>query len=180
MPLPFDPLLAGYLAAAGGPNALPSRPQPWPVRLFSRREQADYYMGQSGIFLETALAAVTHVVARTPLFTSHPEAGNDTSGAIPMRRRPGDVIEIHAGVLGVNAGLATALTLEIWGGELAAGAYRHWVREPVTLAAADAQIARYGIGRTLEAGPRFWFARLRFVDLVAVPATPMVQWFVSA
>lgn len=180
MPLPFDPTLGIYLAAAGGPTVGAGPVRPWPRRVDPNIQAADYYIGESGIYSETVLG-VAYVVARTPLFCSHPEAGIDTRQAVPMRRRPGDTIEIHAGVFNPVGFGPTGMVLEVWTAE-APDRFTHWGRTTVVLTAADALIASYGIGRTLEAGPRFWYARLRFPDLEAAPVNPyrLVRWFVSA
>lgn len=180
MPLPFDPALGIYLAASGGPKVVPGAVHPWPVRLDPGIKAADYYIGESGIYTETVLG-VPYVVARTPLFCSATEAGIDTRQSVPMRRRPGDQIEIHAGVFNPIGFGPTGMVLEVWAAE-SPDRFTHWGREPVTLSAANALIGAYGIGRTLEAGPRFWYARLRFPDLQAAPVNPyrLVQWFVKA
>jgi hypothetical protein len=144
----------------------------FPKRIPISPPQADYWRGWCPFNLIQNIGGANEVEARSPVFCSHPEGGADAPGnAWNIVRRPGDWIEIHGGVVNVSGAFpATALSLELWGSETNDAGSFHWIRTSVDLTAAQALRANYGVGTAIQGGPRFWYARLYFAGLAALPA----------
>lgn len=156
------------------------RPTPWPLRPPAQIAQSHYWQGEARVQTIGGPGGVAIVFADTPLFCARPETSMELPGfAVPLVRRQGDVTEIYGGLNFVAGFPATAIRLQLYGGTSVYGPY-HYVRPPVDLTAAQALDGGYGLGDEVATGMKFWFARLQFVNLVAVPAGGYtVRWWVA-
>lgn len=188
------------LARAGGARVRPSRGEgvPWPRRPPRELVQSQYWQGVVPIVAYVANAGVrnhqqgvpTAIEARSTLFCSRFDAGTVANlgvatgdardgggGAWPMVMRGNERILVVAGVIRPVAFPATALRLEILTGTSSIDL--HAGQAPVTLTAAQAAIAGFGVAIDLTSAPPWWAARLVFVDLGVPPAFNVGFWIGS-
>lgn len=175
------PMFRGETINAGPSRIEYTSSRAWPKRQPAWIEQAHYWEGETPFCLLQTPGQPNVVKVQTPLFTDHPEAGAELPGyAVPIVRRPGDQVEVNVGAVDPTIVPATAIRLEMFGSSYVTGPF-YYVRPPLDLTAAQALDGGYGVGTILEGGPKYWYARLRFVGLVALPAGgPRCRWWVSA